>query len=1155
VNRGLRSASWCVLAVAAVLLLLWPIAALAQPPLLAVGAALLIGSGAIVVGGAAITLASTAFLGLTYANLIFISTMVYGVVKGRSDARKAQRNARNAYNAGLTDRTASILSADNPWQIILGRATVGPAYVAVLTSGAKDEFKHVVAVWAAHQCDAIEDITIAGESIGALDGSGNTISGKWFKGETRTDYELRTVSAGGVVTVAHPVAKLHAMGYSVGTGIDEVWTYLSAGDVTVSGTTITINPALVSAWAGLIVEVNYDWSTGSSNLRVRHYLGSPDQTADAALLAELPAEWTSNDRLRGLTYSVFRLNLNEPEFQGGPPQFRARIRGALVFDPRTDVTAWSSNAALCVAHYLRAEYGMRATEAQVLEAPLITAAHASDEALLVAGNLVPRYTINGSFRTDADPGSVLDQLCQAMAGFATFTGAWHVQAGVYAAPTATLTDADNAGSIEVVAAPSGEDVFNGVRGRFFDPTRFDEMTDFPPYQNAAFKTEDGGVDLWAPLDLPFSDSAWRCHNLARIFTERSRGMQLVYPSKMSGLLLKVGQRVTLTNSFLSIDAQVFRIVKREFKLGQAVMLTLQQDDATYWDAADAPASLPSPSQPGFDPFVVAAPTGLVAVSNPSVTEYDDDGTVISRVLLQYDESPDALVASGGALQIEYRLSNTSDWQRAPEAPGSSTQAQIQGMTDARQYVIRARWRNGLGAVSDWATTSVLTDSPSNIAANAVLVQLVSSAQIFTFDAAGLASPSGQTINFTAVLTNVTGTATFTAERFDATNTSLGAVTLGGSGNTRTMTIAQFDAAAYAVVTATIGAYTDIVTVVRLRDGSNGYTPLLTNQRAIVPASSGGVVGSFAAAAGEMKVFQGDDELTSGVTYSVLSPSTGLDISINSATGDYVVTGMTEDASSSFIRAVVSGGPTFDLVYIVTKSRAAVNGADGAPGAPGAPGADGAPGTPGAPGADGATGNKIQLVYIRSFGAPATPTGNNIPSGWFASLPATNGAAGFMSQAEQTPAGVTVGSWSTPVKIDSIPSDDVRPFAVTAAYTAFATGVAAETRVSINRNGGIEVKLGPAAYTVVESWYVPYGAAALGDGYRVKLIQTSGAALASGSAQLDTWLALSTARVYLLSQPVTSYGRKQATFTAYIASTASDAILASGQVVMLAEYEG
>lgn len=1146
-SRGLRCAFWCVLALVALAFLAWPVAAFAQPPLLAVAATALISAGAF---GAAVTLTATAFLGLSYSSLIFISTMVYGVVKAKSDARKAQRNARNAYNAGLTDRTASIVSADNPWQIILGRATVGPAYVAVLTSGAKDEFKHVVAVWAAHQCDAIEDITIAGESIGSLDGSGNTTSGKWFKGETRTEFEGLVVSAGGAVTVAHPIAKFHSLSYTVGSGIDTDQVYLNAAQVTVVGSTITVDAEYVATWAGRSVAVNYDWATGSSRLQVRHYLGTAGQTADAALISALPADWTSSDRLRGLCYSVFRIDLNEPEFQGGPPQFRARIRGALVHDPRTDTTAWSDNAALCTAHYLRAEYGMRATEAQVLEAPLIAAANACDAVRVVASVNYPRYTINGSFRTDADPAGVIDQLCQAMAGFATFTGAWHVQAGAYSAPTATLTDADNAGSIEVVAAPSGEDVFNGVRGRFFDPARFDEMTDYPPYQNTAFKAEDNGEDLWAPLDLPFTSTAWRCHDLARIFTERSRGMQLVYPCKMRGLLLKVGQRVTLTNSFLSINAQVFRIVKREFKLGQAVMLTLQQDDATYWDEADAPASLPSPSQSGFDPFVVAAPTGLVASSNPGVTEFDDDGTVISRVLLVYDESPDALVASGGALQVEYRLTNTADWQRAPEAPGSSTQTQIQGMTDARQYVIRARWRNGLGAVSDWATTSVLTDSPSNIAANAVLVQLVSSAQIFTFDAAGLASPSGQTINFTAVLINVTGTATFTADRYDATNTSLGAVTLGGSGNTRTMTIAQFDAAAYAVVTATIGAYTDIVTVVRLRDGSNGYTPLLTNQRAIVPASSGGVVGSFAAAAGEMKLYQGDDELTTGVTYSVLSPSTGLDISINSATGDYAVTGMTEDASSSFIRAAVSGGPTFDLVYIVTKSRAAVNGADGAPGAPGAPGADGAPG---APGADGATGNKIQLVYRRSYGAPATPTGNNIPTDWFASLPAANGQAGFMSQAEQTPAGVTIGSWSTPAKVDSIPSDDVRPFALTVEYTGFATGVPAETRVVFNRNGSIETKLGPASYNIVDSWYVPYGGTP-GDSYRYKVIQTSGPALASGV--LNTWQFLSVVNPeYRLSQPVTSYGRKQVSLTFYIAFLGSDAILASGEIVMVSEYEG
>jgi hypothetical protein len=69
------------------------------------------------------------------------------------------------------------------------------------------------------------------------------------------------------------------------------------------------------------------------------------------------------------------------------------------------------------------------------------------------------------------------------------------------------------------------------------------------------------------------------------------------------------------------------------------------------------------------------------------------------------------------------------------------------------------------------------------------------------------------------------------------------------------------------------------------------------------------------------------------------------------------------------------------------------------------------------GEDGGTGNLKQHVFKRAATAPATPSGNGIPSGWSDGPPADDGNPLFMSVAEQTAAAVLVGSWSSPIRLD------------------------------------------------------------------------------------------------------------------------------------------
>lgn len=222
-------------------------------------------------------------------------------------------------------------------------------------------------------------------------------------------------------------------------------------------------------------------------------------------------------------------------------------------------------------------------------------------------------------------------------------------------------------------------------------------------------------------------------------------------------------------------------------------------------------------------------------------------------------------------------------------------------------------------------------------ATAQALRLNADKQAFTYDGSGNASPATQTITFTAVQQNLTGSPTFTAVAYNAAGSNIGSIALGGTGSSRTMTNAQFvapGATAFAVVTVTWSTFTDTITVVKLKDGANNIVGYLTNESAVIATAADGTGGNYAGAGGTFKVFDGlvDKTGTLGpVTYSIPA-SSGVIISI-AATGVYTVTNTTADTGTATLRAVY-GGVTIDKVYSISRSKQGVQGDPGGAGADG-----------------------------------------------------------------------------------------------------------------------------------------------------------------------------------------------------------------------------
>ena len=635
-----------------------------------------------------ITIAAAIYSGNWWYVAAAVSTSAYG----NYQTRRMEEKAKAAYNDSLQDRLTNALTAEEPYQIIYGQAKVGGAITAVLKSGDKDQYRHIVMVHAAHEVQEIGEIYINGTALGTLDSNGNVTSGKYFKGTT-TEYTDSFTIDDTTYTLAHtPNAE--------GVTAFVMSSLANIEVVSVVGNVVTLNTSVLD-YIGQTVDIRYTSSdSGTSYVRVKKHLGSSTDAADASLISECPSYWSSAHLLRGFAYTVVRIDLNFEEFQSGLPQVHALIKGKKLYDPRTNTTAWSDNPALCIYDYLRASYGANQPSSALVLSTFNDAADACDEVIGVG----KRYTCNGSFKTDQDPKQILDSLADSMVGFISQSGGWMIHAGVYTAPVMSLNEEDTVGGVQISPAPALNDVFNTVTGQYSNPDKDYLVTDYQPYKNSSYVTADG-KELPIDYALLFTNSNQRCQNIARVITERARdSLTIKAKFTLKAWPLQCGDRITYTNSAYGWDEKVFRVVEWNFSPDSPVELVLQEDGSTIYDESDAVITDEFPNTDLPDQFVIGAPVGLVVTPQRVV---NPDGTIQSSINVRWDNP-----TVGTATQYEVQ------WYQGASPPVDDTEFNsvfvttneytILNVIPDSVYYIKVRAYNFQGIKSAWTYDNTLS---------------------------------------------------------------------------------------------------------------------------------------------------------------------------------------------------------------------------------------------------------------------------------------------------------------------------------------------------------------------------------------------------------------------------------------------------------------
>jgi hypothetical protein len=461
-----------------------------------------------------------------------------------------------------------------------------------------------------------------------------------------------------------------------------------------------------------IIDGDGETSTRFDNLiRIKKHLGASDQTADTDLVSESPS-WTTLHRLNGIAYIYIRFAFSQEAFPNGLPDVTAIIKGKKVYDPRTELTVYSNNPALCIRDYLTSGYGLKESDYAIDDGQVIVTANICDETDTLSG--ATRYTMNGAFVTSVTPYDLLGDIVVSMGGLLWYSqGKWRMKAAKWTPALITLDEDDFRSSIAVSTRHSRRDNFNTVRGTFRGDETNWQVTDYPEVTSAASVAADNGQESVVDIDLPFTDTSEMARRLARIALERNRQQLTVKASfGMRAFAAQVGDNVKLSFARFGWAEKEFEVIEWTFGLTDGlalqIQMTLREISENVFDEVDDGIVFERDNTLLLNPFFVPS-IGLFASSTTQV---------FREKLVNVLTVVTSASASERVAKVELQYKKSSDTDYIAFGFGSLGKFTLIDL-ESSDYDVRARAVNSFGLNGEWGylfsiSASGLLAAPSDV---------------------------------------------------------------------------------------------------------------------------------------------------------------------------------------------------------------------------------------------------------------------------------------------------------------------------------------------------------------------------------------------------------------------------------------------------------
>ncbi|SHK68103.1 phage tail tip protein J-related protein [Halomonas caseinilytica] len=427
--------------------------------------------------------------------------------------------------------------------------------------------------------------------------------------------------------------------------------------------------------------------------RVEYALITDASSADPYLLEHSP-DWREAQVGEGLSWVRMSLRYDPEYWSTGIPNPLFVMKGRRdIYDPRTEQSGWSENAALVILWYVRERLGV--PDDEILWESFISAANLCDETITTPdGGTEPRYTIGGGFKADERKDRVLADMEAACAGkLLRIGGKFGLIVGAYYGPYEfTITEDMVIGSVTGQAEVSRADAVNTMRGKFVDPDQRWTETDYPAVIVDQWVIDDGGP-IEATHDLPYVNSPYQAQRLANIELRRRRaGGALEMTLNLAGYACRPGRVVRVNLPSLNIDGE-FRVTDWDFHGDEGCKVSLAAEaPEIYDDAVGVP----------WDPLgFISLPTGGMPAPSGVTYTLETVGEVVQG-RLSWNPVP-------SAISYTVVIKQGDNAVQSIQVPAGVTTTTIGGLRSG-QYSAEVRARGHIG-LSEPATVFFAITAP------------------------------------------------------------------------------------------------------------------------------------------------------------------------------------------------------------------------------------------------------------------------------------------------------------------------------------------------------------------------------------------------------------------------------------------------------------
>ena len=382
--------------------------------------------------------------------------------------------------------------------------------------------------------------------------------------------------------------------------------------------------------------------TYANKVHIYKHLGD-QTTADSGLVSATSVD--SNFKNQGLAYIYMKCEYDPDVFTTGVPVVTCLVKGKKVYNPSTDTTVWSDNAALCIRDYMTSEYGFDVPSASMDDTTFIAAFNACDNSLGSGG--LNKMTCNGSLSCKHEYEKNIAKLLTSCQGVIYWSqGYWKLKVGVYYTPSVTLTESNLRSQISVQTKSSTSQQFNKVQGQFADRDQNFILGDYPMISSSTFITEDGGsvYESTMDLDLPLTTNPALAQRLAKLALHRSREQIIVSAEfDLTAMAVEVGDTVNLTVERYGWSSKQFEVIAWTFngnEKGSTIGLSLKETSSAAYSWNNEETTIIS-----NDTTLTQIRDGLTisnftAVNSKSI---QTDGTAIAEFSLAWTSASNAMV--------------------------------------------------------------------------------------------------------------------------------------------------------------------------------------------------------------------------------------------------------------------------------------------------------------------------------------------------------------------------------------------------------------------------------------------------------------------------------------------------------------------------------